>query len=118
MPVLDGIQATRRITSDHQLGGEDEVDEVVSVGCFTDHLEIGLCVQQRGEPRPHDRLVVGHHDPDRHLQVGRCRQPGIGRHGRGSIGTRAVTWNPFPELGPATRTPPRASTRSAMLARP
>ena len=42
----------------------DERERRLAVGGLGDHRDVGLGVQQRPEPGPHERLVVGDHDAD------------------------------------------------------
>ncbi len=41
-----------------------------------------------------------------------------GGHGVTSMGSRALRWNPPPDIGSATRVPPKTATRSRMPTRP
>ncbi len=59
---------------------------------LADDLDVGLRVEDRGEPGPHERLIVGDEDPD---------------HGAGpSTGSRARTPKPPPSRRPHSSVPP------------
>ena len=57
---------------------------------FADDFQVGLSLDEHADPRSHQRLVVGHQDPDRHWLVG----------------SQARTENPPSGRGPACRMPP------------
>ena len=79
---------------------------LVAVGRLADHLEVGLGVDDHGEPAAHQLLVVGDDDAD---------GPGVCHDGNGR---RASTAKPPPGAGPASSAPPSTATRSRIPTRP
>src|SRR5262249_28052139 len=71
-----------------------ELDRFRTVARLADDRDVVLGIEQRPEPRPHQHLVVGEHDPDH----------------RG--GHAATTRKPPSSAGPASSRPPVATTRS------
>jgi len=74
------------------------VPAALPVAGLADDLEVVLVLQQRAEPGPDQRLVVGEQDPDHAL--------------RPPAGRRALTRKPPSGRGPASRMPPSALARS------
>ena len=52
------------ITSGRWLAAEG--DRLGAVAGLADHLDVGLAAEQHAERHPHQRLIVGDDDPDRH----------------------------------------------------
>ena len=78
---------------------------LLAVRRLADHLDVRLRVEQRPEPGPHQRLVVGEQYTD--------HRPSPPFHGR-----TARTRKPPSSRGPASIVPPRAAARSRMPASP
>ena len=98
-PSTPGMRMSIRTTSGRRARGQ--ADRLVAVGGLADHLDAVLGVQQRPEPGPDQRLVVGQQHPDHWSPLS-------------SRGRRAWTRKPPPGRGPAVSSPPRAATRSRM----
>src|SRR5262249_22751693 len=75
----------------------------------------GLGVDEHAEPGPDDGLVIGDHHADGHATRPTCAWPALAWSGSGR---KAVTWNPPPATGPASRLPPNAAARSFMPTKP
>ncbi len=75
-----------------------ELDGLLPVGGLAHHPQVVLCLDQRRERGPQQRLVID----DEHAD----------RHGALSNGTWANTRNPPPGRGPAVSDPPNAPIRS------
>lgn len=82
-----------------------ECDRRATVSGLANHEQVVGPVEQGLEARPHDRLIVGEKDPDRH-----GRAPSRGR--------TACTRKPPPGAGPCSMRPPMAAARSAMPVSP
>ena len=93
---MPGIRMSISTTSGRR--SRASAHRLVAVGGLADHLDVGLGVEQRPEPGPHQRLVVGEHDAD---------------HGPPVSGT-----GPAPEAATRPRRlprmPPSADARSRM----
>src|SRR5262245_17558922 len=87
----------------HHVGSElaGEPGRLPPVARLPDHLQVRLAVQQRRQARPHQGLVVGDQHPDR--AAGGHASSGTVLSGQGIA---AVTANPPPGRGPASRRPP------------
>ena len=78
-------------------GRADEGHRLDAVRCGTDHVDVRLRFEDRGDPITDELVVVGDDNPD---------------HGRGIPGRVARTTKPVERLGPAVTEPPHAVTRS------
>jgi hypothetical protein len=79
-------------------------DGLLAVRCGAANLEVVLCLEQRGEARTHDLLVVDDDDADRHRAA--------------PIGSSAWTAKPPASPGPALSVPPTISARSRIPSNP
>src|SRR5690606_1669756 len=77
-----------------------QVDRGPSVSALAHHLEVVLGVDDRGQPRADQRLVVADQDPDRR------------GHDGSPAGMRARTAKPPSGRRSARKSPPSTSTRS------
>ena len=81
MPSVPGIRTSISTTSGRVFGGGP--DRLVPVGRLADDLEARQRAQQCDESVPHDRMIVGHDDPDgplvgHHLIMPVAPDPGLG----------------------------------------
>src|SRR5262249_1504833 len=86
-------------------------DGLPAVHGLADDLDVGLGVQQHGEPGPHHALVVGHHHADRHAASSGSWSSS---EGLAPSGSPAGTRTPLSAAGPASRCPPSMVPRSRM----
>src|SRR6266536_2546774 len=145
--VLGGGQAVAPRHADvHQHDVGDELPGLRrrfrTVGCLADHLDVLLCVEQRTQSRPHQRLVVRKQHTDHEISRPPLTSAGLARPssvagpsapfpppapveseipappGTRLIGSRARTRKPWPGSGRAVSSPPSRRARSRMPAMP
>src|SRR5262245_40853678 len=83
----------------------DDVERLGAVPCFTDHFDVGFCIEQHAKPGAHEGLVVGEGDADHDVTSART-------------GSTARTTKPPPGTAPALTVPPRPAARSRIPAIP
>ena len=101
---LEPVQPGHPDVHEHDVGAgrADERDGLVAVRGLPDDLDVVLGIEQRTQPGPQQRLVVGQHDPDH------CGAPGgRGRHARPAAAARGRRRR-RPDV------PPSATARSRM----
>ena len=96
MPSTPGMRTSISTTSG--ASSLDQRDRLGAVLGLADHLDVVAGVEDHAEAGPHQRLVVGDHDPD--------------GHGAASNGRRAWTRYPPWAVGPASSVPPSRAARS------
>ena len=64
---FDPVEDRHADVHQHDVGSEalDDLDRVETIGGLTDHLDVGLGVEDRLEAGAHDVLIVDHDHPDR-----------------------------------------------------
>jgi hypothetical protein len=89
---LDPVDARHPDVHEHDVGrcAQRRLERLGAVRGLADHRDVVLALEDRPEPAPHQRLVVGEQDPD---------------HGAASTGRRARTRNPPSGPGPASSSP-------------
>ncbi len=97
-PSMPGIRMSISTTSGRR--SRDQVDRLLRRRPPRRRtVDVGLGVEQRAEPGPQQRLVVGEHHPD---------------HGATAVGKLATTRSPPSGDGSSRTSPPSAAARSRM----
>ena len=62
---LDAVEAGHRNIQHGHVGLQRDGPghRRLSIGCFAHDFHIGLCIDERTEAFPHDRMIVGHEYP-------------------------------------------------------
>ena len=103
--AVEAVDARHPDVHEHDVGVQvaRQLDRLAAPSAASPtHLDVGLGVEQRAQPGPQQRLVVGEHDPD---------------HGRPAVGKLAHDPEPARAATASSRTsPPSAAARSRMPA--
>lgn len=98
---FDAVHHRHSDVHENDVGGgrPNHVDALASVGRFADYPHLGARAEDQFQSGSHEALIIHQHNRYRHRTA--------------SLGSEAATWNPS-TVGPASKVPPCARTRSRM----